>query len=172
MTPIFKPPVTEWPPFLFFTFCSHLMTPIFKCSLTHGKSILEVPDTGTWVLDNTRPFLCSSIVNFWVTPARSKARKYHIFRQYTKNVPVFTNRAYWDIPVSGTWSILFPSLNDPPFLEKFIGENGRHPGGTQLWVGYGCAQRRRICYLYLNHSFLEGPFLKPISAFYNVNWDA
>ena len=23
-----------------------------------------------------------------------------------------------------------------------------------------------------NHSFLEGPFLKPISAFYNVNWDA
>ena len=30
LTPIFKPPVTEWPPFLFFTFCSHLMTPIFK----------------------------------------------------------------------------------------------------------------------------------------------
>ena len=29
-----------------------------------------------------------------------------------------------------------------------------------------------FCYLYLNHSFLEGPILKPISAFYNVNWDA
>ena len=29
-----------------------------------GKSILQVPDTGTGVLDNTRPFLCSSIVNF------------------------------------------------------------------------------------------------------------
>ena len=53
-------------------------------------------------------------------------------------------------------------------------------GGTQLWVGYGCAARSfdhhpitkpektQICYLYQNHSFLEGPFLKPISAFYNV----
>ena len=57
-------------------------------------------------------------------------------------------------------------------------------GGTQLWVGYGCAARSfdhhpitkpektQICYLYQNHSFFEGPFLKPISAFYNVNWDA
>ena len=29
LTPIFKPPVTEWPPF-YFSHCSHLMTPIFK----------------------------------------------------------------------------------------------------------------------------------------------
>ena len=29
-----------------------------------GKSILQVPDTGTQVLDNTRPFLRSSIANF------------------------------------------------------------------------------------------------------------
>ena len=29
-----------------------------------GKSILQVPDTGTRVLDNTRPFLCSSIASF------------------------------------------------------------------------------------------------------------
>ena len=29
------------------------------------KSELQVPDTGTRVLDNTRPFLCSIIVNFW-----------------------------------------------------------------------------------------------------------
>ena len=29
-----------------------------------GKSILQVPDTGTRVLDNTRPFLHSSIVSF------------------------------------------------------------------------------------------------------------
>ena len=29
-----------------------------------GKSILQVPDTGTRVLDNTRPFLSSSIVSF------------------------------------------------------------------------------------------------------------
>ena len=58
-----------------------------------GKSILQVPDTGTWVLGNTTPFLRSSIVSFWITPARSKEREYHIFRQYwyTRNVPVFTN---------------------------------------------------------------------------------
>ena len=58
-----------------------------------GKSILQVPDTGTRVLANTRPFLHSSIVSFWITPACSKGRKYHIFRQYwyTRNVPVFTN---------------------------------------------------------------------------------
>ena len=29
-----------------------------------GKSILQVPDTGTRVLDNTRPFLDSSIESF------------------------------------------------------------------------------------------------------------
>ena len=58
-----------------------------------GKSTLQVPDTGTQVLDNTRPFLRSSIVSFWIPPAHSKERKYHIFRQYwhTKNVPVFTS---------------------------------------------------------------------------------
>ena len=58
------------------------------------------------------------------------------------------------------------------------------PGGTQLWVGYGCAARSfddhhpitkpektQICNLYLNHLFLEGYFLKPSSTFYHVNWD-
>ena len=39
-----------------------------------GKSILQVPDTGTRVLDNTRPFLRSSIKSFWITPACSKER--------------------------------------------------------------------------------------------------
>ena len=29
-----------------------------------GKSMLQVPDTGTRVLDNTRPFLRSSIGSF------------------------------------------------------------------------------------------------------------
>ena len=33
-------------------------------------------------LVNTRPFLRSSIISFWITPAHSKERKYHIFRQY------------------------------------------------------------------------------------------
>ena len=58
-----------------------------------GKSILQVPDTGTRVLDNTKPFLSSSIVSFWITPAHSIECKYDIFRQYwyTKRVPVFTN---------------------------------------------------------------------------------
>ena len=50
---------------------------------TYLKSILEVPNTGTRVLDNTRPFLCSSTVSFWIPPALSKEeRKYHIFRKY------------------------------------------------------------------------------------------
>ena len=48
----------------------------------NGKSKLQVPDTGTWVLDNTRPFWRSSIVCFWMPPARSKGRKYHISGQY------------------------------------------------------------------------------------------
>ena len=40
------------------------------------KSKLQLPDTGTRVLDNTRPFLHSSIVSFWITPARSKMFQY------------------------------------------------------------------------------------------------
>ena len=69
-----------------------------------GKSILQVPDTGTRVLDNTRQFLRSSIESFWITPAGSKEHKYHIFRQYwyTKNVPVFTN--------TGTFQYLGPEV--------------------------------------------------------------
>ena len=65
----------------------------------------------------------------------------------------------------------------------FIRNDGAPGGGTQLWVGYGCAARSfdhhpttkpektQICNLYLNHLFLEGPFLKPSSTFYYVNWD-
>ena len=49
-------------------------TNIFICKGTFGKSILQVPDTGTWVLDNTRQFLRSSIVSFWMTPTHSKER--------------------------------------------------------------------------------------------------
>ena len=82
-----------------------------------GKSILQVPDTGTRVLDNTRPFLHSSIVNVWLTPTRSKERKYYIFRQYwyTRNVPVFTN--------TGTFQYLGPEVY---FFRKFyIDSNGK-----------------------------------------------
>ena len=69
-----------------------------------GKSILQVPDTGTRVLDNTRPFLSSSIVYFWMPLACSKERKYHIFGQYwyTRIVPVFTN--------TGTFQYLGPEV--------------------------------------------------------------
>ena len=72
--------------------------------LVLGKSILQVPDTGTRVLDNTRPFLCSSIVSFWITLACSKERKDPIFGQYwyTKNVPVLTN--------TGTFQYLGPEV--------------------------------------------------------------
>ena len=77
-------------------------------SMKHWKSILQVPDTGTRVLDNTRPFLRSSIVSFRITPAHSKERKYYIFRQYwyTKNVPVFTNTMYWDVR-SSIWDLKY-----------------------------------------------------------------
>ena len=68
------------------------------------KSKLQVPDTGTRVLGNTRLFWCSSIICFWMPPACSKERKYHIFGQYwyTRNVPVFTN--------TGTFQYLGPEV--------------------------------------------------------------
>ena len=51
-----------------------------------------------------RPFLRSSIESFWITPACSKERKYHIFRQYwyTRNVPIFIN--------TGTFQYLGPQV--------------------------------------------------------------
>ena len=72
--------------------------------LNLGKSILGVPDTGTWVLDNTRPFLHPSIMSYWITLACSKEREHHIFRQYwyTRNVPVFTD--------TGTFQYLGPEV--------------------------------------------------------------
>ena len=73
--------------FVFLSFLSFFpfLSPPFNIYLSE--------DTGTRVLDNTRPFLRSSIVSFWITPAHSKEHKYHIFRQYwyTRNVPVFAN---------------------------------------------------------------------------------
>ena len=82
----------------------------------------------------------------------------------------------WRIHFCFTWAFYSKRhINDHSF---------RTPGGTQLWVEYGCAARSfdhhpitkpektQICNLYLNHLFLEGPFLKPISTFCHVNWDA
>ena len=76
--------------------------------------IQVVPDTGTRVLDNTKPFLSSSIVSLWITPAHSKEPKYHIFWEYwyTKSVPVFTN--------TGKFQYLGPQVYFfPKFLNKF-----------------------------------------------------
>ena len=66
-----------------------------------GKSVLHVPDTATRVLDNTRPFfLCSSIMSFWITLARSKEHKY--FQAILVHQKCSSIHQYWDIPVSGT----------------------------------------------------------------------
>ena len=75
------------------------------------KSVYQVPNTDTTVLDNTTPFSCSSIVSIWITLACSKKHKYHIYRQYwyTRNIPVFTN--------SGTFQYLEPHIH---FLPKYI----------------------------------------------------
>ena len=79
-----------------------------------GKSILQVPDTGTRVLDNTIPFLCSSIVSFGITLACSKESKHHIFGQYwhTKNVPVLTNTGTFQY--LGPEVYFFPSMFSEP----------------------------------------------------------
>ena len=99
-----------------------------------GKSILQVPDTGTRVLDNTRPFLCSSIVSFWITLACSKERKDHIFEQYwyTKNVPVLTN--------TGTFQYLGPEVYFFPFwfwgqpVQLNCGAFGGRTHGWNIWL--------------------------------------
>ena len=78
------------------------------------KSVLQVPDTGTRVLDNTRPFWHSSIVCFWMPPVRSKECKYHIFGQYsyTRNVPVFAN--------TGTSQYLGPEVYIFPLANESV----------------------------------------------------
>ena len=80
-----------------------------------GRSVLHVPDTGTQVLDNTRPFWHSSIVCFLMPPARSKEHKYHIFGQYwyTRNVPVFTNNSLV-LGCSSIWDLKYT------FSEKLV----------------------------------------------------
>ena len=57
LTLIFKPPVTEWP-ILFFTFCSHLMTPIFKMLSHFGPPFFEIfiGENGRHALTEWRPF--------------------------------------------------------------------------------------------------------------------
>ena len=63
------------------------------------------------------------------------------------------------------------------FTVVFKEANWLPGGGTQLWVGYGCAARSfdhhpitkpektQICYLYKNHSFLEGALFKTNQCF-------
>ena len=80
------------------------------------KSQILVHEYHAQVLDNTKPSL-------WITPAHSKERKYHIFRQYwyTRNVPVFTN--------TGTVQYLGPKVYffHPMLLEKLTNVfNGKY----------------------------------------------
>ena len=90
------------------------------------KSTLAL-DTGTQVLDNTRLFLCSSNLSFWITQALFKDGKYHIFGQYryTRNVPVFTNTP--DVPVSGTLS--------KTFSDHFLPSTFSHHKGVSVDLG-------------------------------------
>ena len=94
-------------------------------------------------------------------------------------------KVLWDMIFKTYWQFWLSFFKNAFESSYKFNPTGIMPGGgTQLWVGYGCAARSfdhhpitkpektQICYLYLNHSFLEGPFLKPISAFCNVNWDA
>ena len=93
-----------------------------------GKGILQVPDTGTWVLDNTTPFWCSSIVCFWIPPTCSKERKYHYFGQfwYTRNVPIFTN--------TGTFQYLGPEVY--VFKKKKLYELHKKFMACNWWILY------------------------------------
>ena len=72
-----------------FFFWVHFMCHIRMAQLNKSrhfqkeKSINQVPDTGTRVLDKGKPhFFCSSVVSFWITQARSRKRKHHISGQY------------------------------------------------------------------------------------------
>ena len=56
-----------------------------------GKGILQGPDPGTGVLDNTRPFWHSSIRCFWMLPAHSKEHKYNVFGVLLHQKSAFTN---------------------------------------------------------------------------------
>ena len=58
--------------FSFSLFCWGYCCVIVSSKCCFRKCVLQVPDTGTRVLDNTRPFWYSSIVCFWMPPARSK----------------------------------------------------------------------------------------------------
>ena len=75
---------------------------ILKCTLkTHvGKSVLQVPETGTHVLDNTRQFyfLCSIIVSFWTTQVLKNVN-ITFFGQYgyTRNVPVYNTGPFQNL---------------------------------------------------------------------------
>ena len=93
------------------------------CDLKMGQSLMaiikqerrekvyfKVLYTGTRVLDNTRPFLCSSTVNFWITLARSTGHINHIWAILVHQ-KCYSIHQYWDVPVSGTKSIPCPKEN-------------------------------------------------------------
>ena len=84
----------------------HLIDQSYK--QTHGKSILQVPDTGMsqywWILEH---FWCTSIA--WKCDILRSLERAGVIQNLTilerKNGLVLSNTR---VPVSGTWSILFP----------------------------------------------------------------
>ena len=115
------------------------------------KVYFQVPDTGSQVLDNTRPYLCSGIVSFWKTPARSKECKYHIFRQYwyTNKVLVFTN--------TGTFQYLGPEVYF--FRILYLHYNrGKFSGNFLNFRKFCPVQKNRSVYISRKFSSISGNF--------------
>ena len=98
---------------------------------------------------------------------------------------------YWYTSIGQYWTILAFQYCLLSGSHQHVLKNVNTPGGTQLCVGYGCAARSfdhhpitkpektQICnvclktfFLLLLLFFVKGPFFKPISTFYHVNWDA
>ena len=88
--------------------------------------------------------------------------------------------SYWCVPVrSGCWSAQLGLLKMKQLEEM-------SPGvcPSKIWIGYGRTARRfdhhpiskpekaKVCNPCVENLFLEGSFLKPISTFYHVTWDA
>ena len=74
-----------------------------------GKSVFQVPDIGTWVLDNAGPVLRSSIVSLCRID-QSVQKNVNITFLDNTGTPEMSIHQYWDVLVSGTWSILFPQI--------------------------------------------------------------
>ena len=102
-----------------------------------------------------------------------RLQKCMVFKICWKSLPLQPISWLYLIADSSVWTVKFTCL-----------EGLKFPGGysTLSWVRmcgpkfrpppYNKTREDTNFLPISNHSFLEGPFLKPISAFYNINWDA